>query len=301
MDTHDLQAFLHLTQTLHFGRAGDLSHLSPSAMTRTIQRLEAEIGTELFRRDNRRVTLTPAGRELKRYATDILLKWREALDHARRESGELRGEIRLYASVTACYTILPSVLSRFRSVYPSVGIALRTGDAASALRRVRTEDIDISVAALPDAIPTEIHAVVVADTPLVFVGPTVDGEVRDRVDRGIDRWDDVPLIVSEQGLARRRLEAWFRDRGLRPRVHAQVAGNEAILAMVSLGFGVGVVPELVLAKSPVRSAVQVIRDSPQLPSYRVAVVTLASRASSPIIRAFFDHVAPLSRSQTTAE
>lgn len=301
MDTHDLQAFVNLTNTLHFGRAGDLSHLSPSAMTRTIQRLEAEVGAKLFRRDNRRVVLTSAGEELRRFAIDILLRWREATDHARREGGELRGEIRLYASVTACYTILPEVLSQFRAAYPGVNIGLRTGDAASALGRLRTEDIDVSVAALPDEMPADIHPIVVADTPLVFVGPRMAGSVRDAVCQPAIDWESVPLIVAEQGLGRRRLDFWYRQRGLRPLIHAQVAGNEAILAMVSLGFGVGVVPELVLAYSPVKDNVQILDNAPALPSYRVAVVALAGRAGSPIIRAFLDHVAPLSASNTTAQ
>lgn len=296
MDTHDLQVFVNLTNTLHFGRAGDLSHLSRSAMTRTIQRLESEVGAALFRRDNRRVSLTPAGQTLRRYATDILLRWREGMDHARQENEHLQGELRLYASVTACYTILPEILSRFRAGYPMVNIALRTGDAASALRRVRTEDIDVSVAALPDELPAEIHAIVVADTPLVFVGPNIDCEVKRLVDEGIHRWDTVPLIVAEKGLARERLDSWYRDHGIRPRIYAQVSGNEAILAMVSLGFGLGVVPRLVLSQSPVRAEITEIPDSPDLSPYEVAVVTQSARADSPIIRAFLSQVTPLETS-----
>ena len=54
------------------------------------------------------------------------------------------------------------------------------------------------------------------------------------------------MILQEKGIARQRLDAWFQANGRHPQIYAQVAGNEAIVSMVSLGFGVGVVPEIVL-------------------------------------------------------
>ncbi|RJX28067.1 MAG: HTH-type transcriptional activator IlvY, partial [Desulfurivibrio sp.] len=54
----------------------------------------------------------------------------------------------------------------------------------------------------------------------------------------------------ERGLGRRRLDKWFQERGITPNIYAQVAGNEAIITMVGLGCGIGVVPQLVLDKSP---------------------------------------------------
>jgi LysR family positive regulator for ilvC len=52
-------------------------------------------------------------------------------------------------------------------------------------------------------------------------------------------WKDTPMILSEEGLARERVDRWFRQLGAKPHIYAQVSGNEAIVSMVSLGFGVG--------------------------------------------------------------
>ncbi len=61
MDLRDLKTFLHLAESRHFGRSARAMHVSPSTLSRQIQRLEEDLGQPLFVRDNRTVTLTEAG------------------------------------------------------------------------------------------------------------------------------------------------------------------------------------------------------------------------------------------------
>lgn len=62
MDLRDLKIFLHLAESRHFGRSARAMHVSPSTLSRQIQRLEDDLGQPLFVRDNRTVTLTEAGK-----------------------------------------------------------------------------------------------------------------------------------------------------------------------------------------------------------------------------------------------
>lgn len=62
MDLRDLKMFLHLAESRHFGRSARAMHVSPSTLSRQIQRLEEDLGQPLFVRDNRTVTLTEAGK-----------------------------------------------------------------------------------------------------------------------------------------------------------------------------------------------------------------------------------------------
>lgn len=62
MDLRDLKTFLHLAESRHFGRSARAMHVSPSTLSRQIQRLEEDLGQALFIRDNRTVTLTEAGK-----------------------------------------------------------------------------------------------------------------------------------------------------------------------------------------------------------------------------------------------
>ena len=71
MDLRDLKTFLHLAESRHFGRSARAMHVSPSTLSRQIQRLEEDLGQPLFVRDNRTVTLTEAGEELRKRCCSI--------------------------------------------------------------------------------------------------------------------------------------------------------------------------------------------------------------------------------------
>lgn len=70
------------------------------------------------------------------------------------------------------------------------------------------------------------------------------------------------MILSEKGIGRQRVDHWFSTKGIKPKIYAQVAGNEAIVSMVSLGFGVGVVPQIVLDNSPLSDKVKILNITP---------------------------------------
>ena len=290
MDHHELQLFLHLSSTLHFGRTSQACNISPSALTRTIQRLEEEVGLPLFERNNRSVRLTEAGERFRDYARETMEGW-ESFKHEVLEDGAtLRGEVSLYCSVTACYSILPDILEEFRSRHPDIHINLETGDAANAVRTVQDGAADLSIAAMPESLPARLSFKAITETPLVFIGPTVPCSLRDQLSGGRPDWSAVPMILSERGLSRRRADSWFRQQGIEPRIYAQVSGNEAILAMTRVGCGVGIVPELVVEKSPYRSDIAVLEIEPSLEPYTVGLCTRTSRLSSPLVSAFWNVV-----------
>ncbi|TVR29403.1 MAG: HTH-type transcriptional activator IlvY [Spirochaetaceae bacterium] len=288
MQHEDLEYFIDLYQTLNFGRSSTRCNISASALSRRIKRLEQEVGTELYQRDNRRVIPTVAGREFERYARETLARWAEVRERVTDSAARIDGEIRIYASVTACYSILPRILGRFREHYPEVHIHLKTGDAALALQTVRDEAVDLAVAALPQRSPSGLLTQVLTVTPLVCIGPAMRCAVRDLLQQRPIPWQQVPVILSEQGLSRRRVDAWYREHGIEAPVYAQVAGNEAIIAMVSLGCGAGVVPQLVVDKSPLRHDLQIIGEGPQLEPYHVGVAVSRRRLKNRSVAAFWE-------------
>jgi len=95
------------------------------------------------------------------------------------------------------------------------------------------------------------------------------------------------MIFPESGLIRTYLEKWFRQKSIPPRVYGQVSGHEAIISLVSLGFGVGVIPELVLEKSMIRTDVKLLNVKPALPDFRVGLCVKKSKRHLPIIKAFW--------------
>nr|WP_320010933.1 HTH-type transcriptional activator IlvY [uncultured Desulfobulbus sp.] len=288
MDIRAIKIFNHLAHSLHFGRTSRACNLSPSALTRTIQRIEDEVGKQLFLRDNRRVSLTPAGIIFKEYAEEMEQRWHQ-LKQDLSDDASLHGELSLYCSVTAATSILPAILGRFRENHPGVQIKLQTGDAAEALDRLSARDAQVTIAALPEQLPDSVVFTELVRTPLLFITPQENTlPVLDN-EHQID-WPRTPVILAEQGLSRIRIDRWFKEKNIQPNIYAEVAGNEALLAMVGLGCGVGVVPELVLEKSPLRNRVKVSSITPELTPFVIGACTLQHHLTYPVIQAFWKTV-----------
>lgn len=286
MDYESLRIFLHLSETLHFGKTSRECFLTPSALSRIIQRLEKETGTQLFVRDNRSVSITPDGQRFREFASDALVRWR-LFREAPEEDGELRGEVSIYCSVTASFGILQGILSAFRTAHPGVFIKLKTGEEARAIQMLQDRAADISIAARPDRLPPDIAFIESAVTPLLLIAPVCACSVADELKKRRS-WTDLPLILPEHGVARKRIDELFRKSGKRLNVYADVSGNEAIIAMVSLGCGIGVVPKLVLDQSPLRKEVRVLDAKPGLKPYQVGFCISNTRNRTPAVQAFWD-------------
>lgn len=287
MDTRELELFVVLAETLHFGQAADRLHLSASAISRSIQRMEQEVGQRLLDRDKRSVRLTAAGQSLLIYAQQELQQWRAFVESLQPHYQLLHGEISLYCSVTAAYSLLERILSSFRSRYPAIELKLHTGDQADAIDRVIDGAEDLSIAALPDKLLKKIRAQTLMQSPLLFIAPAFPCAVAEMVSADID-WGRIPLILSERGLARQSAEHWYRRSGVKPNIYAQVSGHEAIVSMVGLGLGVGVVPELVVRSSPQGDRVRALDVQPELTPFSVGLCVLEQRLENPLVRAFWD-------------
>ncbi|SMC54733.1 LysR family transcriptional regulator, positive regulator for ilvC [Desulfocicer vacuolatum DSM 3385] len=291
MDIRELQTFRHLAHSLHFGKTSRACHMTPSALTRMIQRMENRVGQSLFTRDNRSVTLTCAGKALLGYAEDVSRRWVEFQNDLSAIQG-LVGKLSIYGSVTAVYGILSSILFEFRRMHPAVQINLETGDAAKALTKLWNEEVDISIAALPGKMPQDLAYMKVTETPLVFIAPSKFPNTVIYSGSTVN-WEKTPLIMPDQGLSRQQLDQWLNREEIRANIYAQVAGNEAIIAMVSLGCGVAVVPQLVLEKSPLYNEVKILKNTPALTPFSIGICALKKNISNPKIKALWGIAANL--------
>ena len=267
----ELSLFLHLAETLHFARSAKALHMSPSALTRAIQRLEEELGQPLFHRTKRRVVLTRAGeifRDHARAELALLGRLREALAG---EAAAPTGELRIACTVTACHSVLSKLLARFRDRYPGIHLQLSTSDAARCLQALEGDDVDLAVVPEPDRPAAELRFVRLAYTDLSFIAPASDAEMIRRAKLGGGHWNGLPVILPRRGLERLRIDAWLEQQGARPEVYAEVDGNEAILALVALGCGVGVVPELVRKDSPLRGRIEQVETKRPPRGYHVSL------------------------------
>lgn len=292
MDFRSLHYFMTLADTLHFGRASELCHISPSTLSRAIQQLEETLSATLFERDNRHVTLTRQGLMFQRYARDTLEQWENIRRTLADDATQLTGAISIYCSVTASYSFLYALLSDFRAQHPGIELKLRTGDPADAMSRVLAGDDDMAITPRPRTPPQALAFKSLTRSPLVFIAPNAPlGWLPQAPDSSTpEQWRTVPMILSEAGLSREYADTWFKALGVSPHIYAQVAGHEAIVSMVGLGFGVGVVPQIVLDNSPLAARVQILNVKPELPHYDVGLCVLRRCLKRPRLQALWETV-----------
>ncbi|EDL51003.1 DNA-binding transcriptional regulator IlvY [Vibrio mediterranei AK1] len=286
MNIKSLQAFIHLCESKSFNKTATAMHISASALSRQIQKLEQDTHQNLFLRDNRSVELTPAGKKLLPIAVNIVSEWQQFQSESQHGENELRGKLRLFCSVTASYSHLPELLAEFRLLYPYIEFELSTGDPAQAIDKVLSDETDIAISALPELLPARLEFEPISDIPLSVIAPVGVSSFGLELAEGLPDWNKIPFIVPEAGTARERANAWFKKMRIKPNIYAQVSGHEAIVSMVALGCGVGIAPEVVIVNSPVRDKIQRLKLEPIKP-FKLGVVCKRSNLENQLLSAFW--------------
>lgn len=145
MDTRLLANFLVLADELHFNRAAARCHITQSALSQQLMRLEADLKVQLFNRTKSSVSLTRTGEMFVVEAQNILRTVNEAERLARQSESGMVGRITVAATAPAMFIILPEIIAAFAKLLPQVEIVVRnmaTTDQEEALRR---GDIDVGL------------------------------------------------------------------------------------------------------------------------------------------------------------
>ena len=292
MNNEKLHLFIQLAETGSFNRCAQQQHISASKLTRIVQAMEEELGVTLFIRDNRHVELSSEGELFLRFAREQLQNWETFSSNLQNRRGQLSGSVSIYCSVTASYSFLYEILAKARSDHPLIQIKLHTGDPADAIDRVNNGLEDIAIAAKPDLLPSSLSFKQFDTSPLCFVCAAEDDQFETLIEQhGDSAWPLIPMIVSERGLARERFNNWVNKKEFVPNIYSQVSGNEAIVSMVSLGCGVGLIPQIVLDNSPLSTRVKKFKVQPDIPPYEVGACVQTRRLKSPLVNALWQLIA----------
>ncbi|MFQ1042408.1 HTH-type transcriptional activator IlvY [Gilliamella sp. CG16] len=290
MNIRDLKLFLHLCETCHFGMTANAMHVSPSTLSRQIQRMEDYFGHPLFIRDNRQVQITQVGEKVKRFALQVISQHQQLKQELELSNQQLIGELRLFCSVTAAYSHLPDILDQFRIHYPLIEIKLSTGDAADAVEKVQSNEADLAIAGKPKQLPAGVEFLKFGEIEMVLLIPKLNSTFSDKLHQKKPDWHNIPFILPEHGPSRQRIDLWFKQQKITsPKIYATVAGHEAIVSMVALGCGVALLPKVVMENSPERIRERITEWSTNLMKpFDIGMCVQKRRLSEKIIAAFWN-------------
>jgi DNA-binding transcriptional LysR family regulator len=241
-------------------------HLTPSAVSQQLAKLDREAGAVLTEPAGRGLRLTPAGRMLAEHAADILARVAAARLDLDRLRDEVVGELRIGAIPTSVHALAPAALARLRATYPDLRVALADGEAEETVPAVLAGDLDLAIVENWDGSPAPVPAgtsrarlcddvidlLLPADHRLAGPGPVDLAEV-----------DDLDWVADG---VHTRAGAWLlqtlRRAGLQPRVTCQVCGFGMHVELVA-GVGVAaLVPRL--ARPPLPPGVVAVTTTPEL-------------------------------------
>ncbi|MBT8091886.1 MAG: LysR family transcriptional regulator [Gammaproteobacteria bacterium] len=144
-----LQYFVALSETAHFGRAAERCFVSQSAFSNAIKELEGTLDAELVDRTNRSVTITATGRELAVQAKLVMQDLEMLVENARGRNEPLTGDLRLGVIPTIAPFMLPEALPKLREQCPELRLLLTEDQTQRIYKRLMDGELDVLLMALP--------------------------------------------------------------------------------------------------------------------------------------------------------
>ncbi|WP_192483467.1 MULTISPECIES: LysR substrate-binding domain-containing protein [Cysteiniphilum] len=277
MNVKSLEVFKTLAETLSFSKTAERCYLSPSAVTRVIQKLEESYEASFFERNNRNVSLTDAGRYMYDFSIKVLDANDELFALLHPDEDNLRGDIRLFCTVTASYVILPRIIEALNARYPNVQLQLETGSMQNALNLVASNQMDAGISFIDEhKLDDNLYAHPVLITSMVLV-VSKDSDVQS-IDQALAQY---PFIMPIQFLNDNTIDTWLIRQKKSPRIYGEVDGNEAILSLVASGVGVSVLPRVVVEHNHLASKIKMLNIA-DMTAVTVGIVMRKQSLKSPV-------------------
>ena len=284
MELRQLRYFATLADELHFGRAAKRLALTQPPLSQSIQKLEQELGVRLFERTRRRVVLTHAGKAFLDEARHTLARADGAVERARRAGRGETGRLAVGFLANTAYTLLPLVLREFARRFPQVTLELRELTQPQQFDALRRENIDVALLR-PPVEDTELASQIILEEPFVAALPPAHALCALRR-VPVRRLAGEPFVMypRQPGLVfHHQIMDFCLRSGFSPRVAQEVSQTHTVIALVSAGIGVALVPHSARKIGLAGVAYRPLRET--APLARLAMAWRRADAS-PVVAAF---------------
>jgi DNA-binding transcriptional LysR family regulator len=266
--------------------AADVLHVTTSAVSQQVAKLERETGQKLLERNGRGVRLTDAAAMLAAHADRILAMVEEAESDLEAQRGEVVGELAVAAFPTAARGLVPTALRALGLKHPRLTVCLREQEPHAAVPLAVRGEIDLGIVqdwfnvplAIPDGLVKSSLLDDVADVALPAGHRLAERSVVDLGELHGDSW----IAQSPGAICRDWLVHTLRSAGLEPRVAHTADEYATQLALVAVGLGAAIVPRL--GRCDIPDGVRIVPVRPALTRH-VYAIWRAEAARRPAIQA----------------
>lgn len=236
-----LARFAAVARHEHVSRAAAVLGVPQSTLSRSVARLEADLGVSLLARHGRSVSLTRAGHELLVHVERALAQVERGAEAVRVDADPATGMVAFGFLHTLGPETVPGLLHDFRAVHPRIRFQLVQDHGASMLARMRTGGLDLClIAPLPDVPDVSVRRMDEQRLRLVVPeGHRLSGRRRVRLAEAAED----PFVVLEPGYGLRRITDELCERaGFTPRIAFEGEEAETLRGLVAVGLGVALLP-----------------------------------------------------------
>lgn len=246
---HQLRIFLAVVDARHFRIAAERLHLTQPAVSRHIAELERQLGTRLFDRNTRAVTITAAGERLAGALDRLLDELDTVLAQTRSESEGLHGTVRVAAGPTPSAELMPQCIARCACNFPDINLLSRDRIQVEVIDAVRAGEVDFGLAIDPPH-SRELYIETILHDPFVLVCHR---------DHPLARLRRVPwqrlagealVLLDHSSGSRRLIDAALAERGIEVRIVQQTGHTHTAFRMVEAGLGSSISVGLSAPRSP---------------------------------------------------
>lgn len=293
MEVDQLRYFLRVAERGNFTRAAEELHLSQPALSRSIQKLEEELGQPVFERKTRSVALTDAGTLLQARARQILA----LIEDTKAEISDdgRSGQIRIGAIPTIAPYFLPDLLRQFSNEFPAASIIVQEDTTDHLLKRCTQGEIDLAILALPvpakyleveELFQEELLLVLPPDHPLVSKPQIRLNDIK-----------SLPFVLLDEAhCLSDNIVSFCRQRSVHPVAVEQTSQLAMVQELVSLSHGISMIPQM--ARKLDQSDRRVYRSmSNPKPIRKIAMVWNPYRFQSRLLQAFQERLREYARQQ----
>jgi DNA-binding transcriptional LysR family regulator len=246
MELRQLNTFMVVAEVCGFTRAAEILGYAQSSVTAQIQALEEELGTPLFNRLGKKITLTEAGQRLLPYAREMMKLHRSAIEEVHAYTHP-SGILSIGAPESLAAYRLPQVIREYRKLFPEVKIVLKPGLCWELPNQIRNGQIDVAFLLEPESHLPDLYQERLVVEKMTLVGPPDHPLAqRDRIEP--QDLKEETILHTEQGCSYRAIfEQHLKQHGVHPATSLEFWNIEAIKNCVMCGLGISFLPEITVA------------------------------------------------------
>lgn len=286
ISSRQLRAVVALARQRSFVGAAAVLGVSQPALSRALQRLERSLGTPLFRRSTRVMSLTAAGRDFLPTAERLLSDLDRHLGHMRELADQQRGYVVVASLMSLAYRVLPAATAAYRRRFPGIDLYLREGVQDAIVADVRRSVADIGIGNVV-GVSEPLVVEPLGEEPCVVVLPRRHPLARRHALSIADLRGEPLISMPPESALRRLVDGAAVSAGVR--LHHAITLHQfgTLFSFVRSGLGVAIVPASALPRRGDRALQVRPLVGPGL-TRRLGILTLGDRILSPAAASFRD-------------